>query len=127
MNEIRLGSRTLQPGRQLLANGRRVPLGKRALDILTVLAEADGGIVTKDELLAAVWPGTIVEENALQVHIVALRKELDGVVARRREEIDALLARYGVPAPLSSPAREGSMGSSATPGKPLLVAPVRVP
>lgn len=76
MNEVRLGSRTLQPGRQLLADGQREPLGKRALDILSVLAEANGAIVTKDELLAAVWPGAIVEENALQVHIVALRKAL---------------------------------------------------
>lgn len=73
---MRLGSRTLQPRRQLLADGERVPLGKRALDILSVLAEAGNQIVTKDELLGAVWPGVIVEENALQVHIVALRKAL---------------------------------------------------
>lgn len=76
MNDIRLGSRTLQPRRQLLAGGRREPIGKRALDIISVLAEAGGGIVTKDELLDAVWPGVTVEENALQVHIVALRKAL---------------------------------------------------
>jgi DNA-binding winged helix-turn-helix (wHTH) protein/TolB-like protein len=57
-------------------NGRRVPLGRRALDILSVLAEARGAIVTKDELLESVWPGVTVEENALQVHIVALRKAL---------------------------------------------------
>lgn len=75
-DEVRLGSRTLQPRRQLLANGRREPIGKRALDILSVLAEARGEIVTKDELLDAVWPGVTVEENALQVHIVALRKAL---------------------------------------------------
>jgi len=76
LDEVRLGSRTLQPGRQLLAGGRREPLGKRALDILSMLAEARGEIVTKDELLDAVWPGVTVEENALQVHIVALRKAL---------------------------------------------------
>jgi TolB-like protein len=66
----------LKPRRELLANGRREPIGKRALDILSVLAEAGGEIVTKDELLEAVWPGVIVEENALQVHVVALRKAL---------------------------------------------------
>lgn len=76
MSEVRLGSRTLEPGRQLLADGERVALGKRALDILSVLAERPGKIVTKDELLDAVWPGVTVEENALQVHIVALRKAL---------------------------------------------------
>ncbi len=76
MDDIRLGSRTLQPRRQLLVNGRREPIGKRALDILSVLAEAGGRIVTKDELLERVWPGVVVEENALQVHVVALRKAL---------------------------------------------------
>jgi len=76
LDEVRLGSRTLQPRRQLIANGQRVALGRRALDIVSVLAEAKGGIVTKDELLEQVWPGVIVEENALQVHIVALRKAL---------------------------------------------------
>ena len=52
----------MQPRRQLLAGGERVALGRRALDIISVLAEARGGIVTKDELLEAVWPGVIVEE-----------------------------------------------------------------
>jgi DNA-binding winged helix-turn-helix (wHTH) protein/TolB-like protein/Tfp pilus assembly protein PilF len=84
VDEIRLGSRTLQPRRQLLVNGRREPIGKRALDILSVLAEARGEIVTKDELLEAVWPGVTVEENALQVHIVALRKALGPEAERLR-------------------------------------------
>ena len=86
MDEFQLGSRTLQPRRQLLAGGERVPIGKRALDILSVLAEARGAIVTKDELLDAVWPGVTVEENALQVHVVALRKAL-GPDADRLETV----------------------------------------
>ena len=86
MDEIRIGSCVLQPGRQLAAHGERVPLGKRALDILSALAAAKGEIVTKDELLAAVWPGAIVEENALQVHMVALRRAL-GCEAERLKTI----------------------------------------
>ena len=84
MDEVRLGSRTLQPRRQLLVAGCREPIGKRALDILSVLAEARGAIVTKDELLEAVWPGVVVEENALQVHVVALRKALGPEADRLR-------------------------------------------
>ncbi|WP_235506589.1 winged helix-turn-helix domain-containing tetratricopeptide repeat protein [Altererythrobacter sp. Root672] len=84
LDEIRLGSRTLQPRRQLLVGGRREPLGKRALDIVSVLAEARGRIVTKDELLEAVWPGVVVEENALHVHVVALRKALGPEADRLR-------------------------------------------
>jgi TolB-like protein/tetratricopeptide (TPR) repeat protein len=74
--DVRLGSRTLQPRRQLLADGQRLPIGRRALEIISVLAEARGEIVTKSEILDAVWPGLTVEENALQVHVVALRKAL---------------------------------------------------
>jgi len=76
VEELLLGSRTLQPRRELLADGSRVPLGRRALELLSVLAEAKGEIVTKDELFRAVWPHAIVEENALQAHIVAIRKAL---------------------------------------------------
>ncbi|KRA84001.1 winged helix-turn-helix domain-containing protein [Altererythrobacter sp. Root672] len=79
----------LQPHRQLLVGGRREPLGKRALDVLSFLAEAQGAIVTKDELLDAVWPGIVVEENALQVHIVAVRKAL-GPEAHRLKTIRSI-------------------------------------
>lgn len=71
-----LGRFTLQPGRQLLDGDRATGLGGKALDLLGVLAAAEGDLVTKDELMAAVWPGIIVEENAIQVHISAARKAL---------------------------------------------------
>jgi adenylate cyclase len=61
----------------LLRDGKPVPLGNRALEILVLLASAKGEIVTKDELMAQVWPGRIVEENNIQVHVSALRKALD--------------------------------------------------
>jgi TolB-like protein len=63
--------------RELSRGGDPVRLGGRALDILAVLASAKGNVVTKDELLARVWPGVVVEENNLQVQISALRKALD--------------------------------------------------
>ncbi|MES2700884.1 MAG: winged helix-turn-helix domain-containing protein [Pseudomonadota bacterium] len=76
MDSIPIGSRFLQPNRQLLVNGERISIGPRALSIISVLAQADGEVVTKDELLETVWPGITVEENALQVHIAAIRKAL---------------------------------------------------
>src|SRR5262249_5682596 len=54
-----------------------VRLHRRALDILCALAAAKGAIVSKDELLALIWPGRIVEEGNLHVHVSALRKALD--------------------------------------------------
>lgn len=62
--------------RELLADGEPVLLGGRAFDILVVLIEAGGQLVTKDELLSRVWPGRIVEENNLQFQISNLRKAL---------------------------------------------------
>ncbi|SKD02357.1 Predicted ATPase [Burkholderia sp. CF099] len=60
--------------REIRQHGRSVRIGARAFDILEVLYRADGGIVSKDAIMDAVWPGSIVEENRLQVHIAALRK-----------------------------------------------------
>jgi DNA-binding winged helix-turn-helix (wHTH) protein len=68
--------RVLPRERQLLAGGIAVELGSRAFDVLMVLLEAEGGLVTKDQLLDRVWPGTVVEENNIQVQISALRKAL---------------------------------------------------
>ncbi len=53
-----------------------VPLGSRAFEILAVLANSAGQLVTKNELFRRVWPGAIVEDNTLQVHISAIRKAL---------------------------------------------------
>lgn len=62
--------------RTLLRKGELVHVGSRAFDILAVLASAGGRLVTKDELMNAVWPDTVVEENNVQVHLSTLRKIL---------------------------------------------------
>jgi len=54
-----------------------VALGSRALDILALLLDRRGELVTKDEITAAVWHGAVVEESNLTVHIAALRRILD--------------------------------------------------
>ena len=68
--------RVLLRRRQLIADGVPIELGTRALDLLLVLLEADGSLVTKDELMRRVWPGIVVAEENLKVHIAALRKAL---------------------------------------------------
>jgi predicted ATPase/DNA-binding winged helix-turn-helix (wHTH) protein len=62
--------------RELRARGVPVPISGRAFDIIEVLVQSDGELVTKGDLAARVWPGTMVEENTLQVHISAIRKVL---------------------------------------------------
>jgi predicted ATPase/DNA-binding winged helix-turn-helix (wHTH) protein len=71
------GPFTLVPERQLLLRGEApVRIGGRALDILTALVERPGEIVTKRELMARVWPNTIVDEANLKVNVAALRRTL---------------------------------------------------
>jgi len=62
--------------RELRTRGDSVPLGGRAFAIFAVLVQSAGKLVTKNELMARVWPGVIVEENTLEVHISAVRKAL---------------------------------------------------
>lgn len=62
--------------RLLLRDDHPVPLGGRAFDLLEALLQRHERIVTKDELIDTVWPGRVVEENNLQVQIVALRRAL---------------------------------------------------
>ncbi len=68
--------RVLLRQRQLVADGVPIELGTRAFDLLLVLLEADGSLVTKGELLSRVWPGIVVAEENLKVQISALRKAL---------------------------------------------------
>jgi DNA-binding winged helix-turn-helix (wHTH) protein len=76
--EITFGRFRLHPGRrELLRDEVPVRLHRRALDILCALAAAKGAIVGKDELLALLWPGRIVEEGNLHVHVSGLRRALD--------------------------------------------------
>jgi len=67
----------LQPReRLLLAHGVAMFIPPRAFDVLVSLVLHAGNLVSKDELLASVWPGVIVEEANLHVHICTLRKIL---------------------------------------------------
>src|SRR5262245_11481800 len=62
--------------RELRADGMPVALGSRAFDILALLVAARGALVTKDQIIGAIWPGLVVEESNIQVQISALRKAL---------------------------------------------------
>lgn len=71
------GPYRLEPAeRRLLRDGAVVELPPKEFDLLTVLVERAGQLVTKDALLAALWPDAIVEENALSVHVSRLRAAL---------------------------------------------------
>ena len=76
-SEISFGPFRFLPAQCLLLEGNNpVRLGSRALEILIVLLEQPGKLVTKQELMARVWPNLFVEPANLPVNIATLRRAL---------------------------------------------------
>ncbi len=75
--------------REARVDGKPVRIGNRAFDILELLIEAQGGLVSKEAILERVWPETVVGDNNLQVHMSALRK----LLGERRDLIKTIAGR----------------------------------
>src|ERR1700686_2272334 len=82
---LAFGPFCLFPSRQLLVKAdRAIQIGTRALAILELLVDRAGDVVSKEELIARVWPNTFVQEGNVKVHIAALRRALaDGQFGNR--------------------------------------------
>lgn len=77
MDLIRVGAFELYPSeRRLSLDGEPVELGSRAFDLLLVLAENPGRLVTKAVLIERVWPRLVVDENNLPTQVASLRRVL---------------------------------------------------
>ncbi|TPG59647.1 transcriptional regulator [Roseomonas nepalensis] len=98
----------LLPRRQLLlAEGHPVRLGGRAFELLRVMVERPGELVTSEELIAAVWPRLHVHDGNLKVTVASLRRALGdypeaprfvATVARRGYRFVAPVTAGGAPA-----------------------------
>jgi predicted ATPase/DNA-binding winged helix-turn-helix (wHTH) protein len=74
---IRVGNFELRPSERMLCSaGKPVELGARAFDLLLVLVEHHGRLVTKATLLDRVWPRLVVDENNLPAQVASLRRVL---------------------------------------------------
>jgi predicted ATPase/DNA-binding winged helix-turn-helix (wHTH) protein len=74
---IRVGNLDISTTRrEVYEMGLPITLSSRALELLLVLVEANGALVLKSDIMKAVWPDTIVDENNLYVHVSAIRKSL---------------------------------------------------
>jgi len=76
------GFRLHRPGGDLYRRDERgafvpITIGSRALDVLGVLVGRPGDLVSRREIIAAVWPSTVVEDSNLNMQIAALRRVLD--------------------------------------------------
>ncbi len=112
--ELQFGRVVVDTGaRQLLIEGKHVPLGARAFDVLVALAQRHDRVVSKDELMDAVWPHVVVEENNLQVQISALRKVLG---AQSIATVPGRGYRLTLGAPATAP---GATGAASPPSDPV--------
>ncbi|MDB5481940.1 MAG: transcriptional regulator [Caulobacteraceae bacterium] len=125
----RFGEFEFAPGlRRLQRGGAVVELSSRAVDILAVLTERPGEVITKQELLARVWPDAVVVEAALRFHMVALRRALGDGEGGGRFITTASGRGYCFVGELESPpdaAESAAAPSRATP-RPLPARPAKV-
>src|SRR3984885_11976163 len=76
-NFYRFGPFDLEPGqRGLRRDGKKIALQPKALELLLSLAQNPLRLLTKEELLGAVWPDSFVEEGNLSQNIFLLRKAI---------------------------------------------------
>ena len=107
----------------LLERDTPVRIGVRALDLLIVLVERAGEVVTKDELFARVWPGVVVDEGNLRTQMALLRKVLRDGEGSTRYLMTVPGRGYRFVAPLSTKEAPKSIEPRAplvepTPGLP---------
>ncbi|SHM98142.1 Predicted ATPase [Pseudomonas asturiensis] len=99
---IRFGPYRIYPHQRLVLEADQTPLrlGRRAVDILLVLLEHAGDVVSKQQLMARVWPRSVVEDGNLRVHMAALRKALGDGQAGQRYIVTVAQRGYSFVAPL---------------------------
>ena len=101
--------------RELLMHGIPVALGQRAIEVLLTLVSRAGQLVTKDEIMTEVWPGVIVEENNLQVHISALRKAFGSAGDAKSFLVTVAGRGYRFVAPVEIESTRAKPAASASP------------
>lgn len=115
----RFGNWRLVPGQRLLElDGQPAKLGGRAFDMLLALVEQRHRVLSKHELMDLVWPGLVVEENNLQVQMVALRKLLGHPAIAT---VPGRGYRFALPVKVSGTAPPAAVAAAA-PSTPLVAA-----
>jgi len=103
--------------RRLLRDGEPIPLRLKVFDTLRVLIENAGRLVTKEELLQAIWPDTAVEENNLNHNVSVLRKLLGERATGQAfiETVPRVGYRFVAPVEVDGAARAGDHLSRGKP------------
>jgi DNA-binding winged helix-turn-helix (wHTH) protein len=112
---------------RLLRDGRPIALTPKAFDVLHHLASRPQRLVTKDELLSAVWPDVIVSDASVKVCVREIRKALDDepkaptyieTVHRRGYRFVAAVGPEGTDSPATLPVPRPTPAPEAAPATP---------
>jgi predicted ATPase/DNA-binding winged helix-turn-helix (wHTH) protein len=121
VNRIRVGEFELVPSeRSLLSGGKPLELGARAFDLLLVLVENAGRLVSKNTLIERVWPRLVVDENNLPAQVASLRRVLGAGAIRTVPGFG-----YRLELPVASVAAANSPEASAARNEPERLVPRR--
>jgi predicted ATPase/DNA-binding winged helix-turn-helix (wHTH) protein len=121
VNRVRVGEFELVPSeRSLISGGQPLELGARAFDLLLVLVENAGRLVSKTALIERVWPRVIVDENNLPAQIASLRRVLGAGAIRTVPGFG-----YRLELPVAAVAVPDAPEASAARSEPQRVAPRR--
>lgn len=75
---FRVGEWLVEPELNSITTGdRKVSLGTKVIEVLVCLADHAGEVLSKEQIIHAVWPDTYVREDVLRYSISELRKALD--------------------------------------------------
>jgi DNA-binding winged helix-turn-helix (wHTH) protein/TolB-like protein/Tfp pilus assembly protein PilF len=101
---LQVGDWTVDPAlNQLSAAAKTVKLEPKAMAVLVYLAQRRGEVVSREKLLAAVWPGVVVSDDAVTQVVIKLRKAL-GDSAESPAYIQTISKRgYRLVAPVGLP------------------------
>lgn len=115
--DYRFAGFRLEPGERLLTReGQRIALAPKTFDLLVVLVRRAGRLVTKEELLATVWPGLHIGEASLSQNVFLLRGALGEASAEAGRFVETVRGvGYRFTAPIERPASGGREPIEASP------------
>lgn len=113
---LQFGPYRIYPEQRLVLDADQpLRLGSRALDILLVLLEQPGEVISRQQLMSRVWPTSVVEDSNLRVHMAALRKALGDGQSGQRYIVTVAQRGYSLVAPVLRVQQDVPRHTQATP------------
>ncbi|WP_456362507.1 ATP-binding protein [Pseudomonas syringae] len=113
---LQFGPYRIYPQQRLVLDADQpLRLGSRALDILLVLLEQPGEVISRQHLMNRVWPTSVVEDSNLRVHMAGLRKALGDGQSGQRYIVTVAQRGYSLVAPVTRVQHHAPHDKPATP------------